>query len=148
MISTTLSCNSVIGLDLATNAAIVTKAATPPMHIRIARIDLPVEGVLAQPGVEDRGDHQRQRTERLDHDQGRQREAGELEQDREPEQHGADHPGRPPQQREQRADAEPALLLAVELLDPGDTAVLELRTRATGRPPRPARPGCRGPSAG
>ncbi len=86
-----------------------------------------IQGRLRESRVEDRRDHERERTDRLHDEDRRKREARELEQDREPEHHGADDPRRPREQREQRPHAQPPVLLAAQLLHSLDTLVLELR---------------------
>ena len=66
----------------------------PTTHNVIARIACRSSFTLRDPGVDDRGDHERDDADRLHHDQGRETEARELEDDGEAEQEGADHPAR------------------------------------------------------
>ena len=67
------------GLDVAVNAAIVTKMPMPPTHSTMARDRRALQLHLGDPRVQDRGDHQRDGAERLHHDERREAEARELE---------------------------------------------------------------------
>ena len=131
-----------MGGDCANSAATVTKIATPPTHMTIAWIDLRSSAVLRQPRVEDRRDHERERTDRLHDEDRREREARELEQDREPEHHGADHPRGAGEQCQQRTHAEPGGLLAAQLLHALDALVLELGTEREEHGTDRVRSGC------
>ena len=64
------------------SAAIVTKMKMPPTQATIALIDCFVGFSAADPGIEECRDDQRDRAERLHHDQRRERERAELADDR------------------------------------------------------------------
>ena len=81
----------------------------PMTQKAIARIAGCVSSHLRHSRVDDRGDDERDDAERLHDDQRCEPEAGELTQDREPEQHAAEHPpraaGQPPELRRRSVPA-------------------------------------------
>ena len=130
MIRMTISCRSVTGLSIAVKAATPTNRTTPPTHIMIAVIDLRFELHVVDARVHDRGDHECDRPERLHHDERCEVQAGELEDDREPEHDRAEHPGRPGEQQHQLPRVQPlAERVGGVRLDLHDAAVLELRAQ-------------------
>ena len=98
-----ISCRFETGRSVAYSAAIVTKMKMPPTHAAIAMSERLRRLVAADPRVQQRRDDERDRAERLHHDERRERERAELADDREPQHDGADHPRRPTQQAPQLA---------------------------------------------
>ncbi|OEI69992.1 hypothetical protein Cus16_0612 [Curtobacterium sp. ER1/6] len=86
------------------------------------------EGHAGRPRREPRGDDERDRTERLHDDERRVRDADELQDDRETEHEGAEHPPAARQQPDDVPDREPLRLATEPRLHPLHPAALVLRT--------------------